>query len=250
MRSLNVKMIVAFLVVSLVGTGLIALYVARTTTDQFGQYVAAQFVERTEERWADYHLVRGSWEGVDRAFPVQPAPAREGRARGANAGRSEREYWRPFLLVDAAGIVRMAGQGYEVGDQMPHAQLARGHAIQVDDQTVGTLIWAPPTAATWSARPRFLTEFYSAVLIGTAGATVGALLLGVLLARSLTRPLRELTEATQAVSRGELRQRLPGLDLRGEQVGARPLEDLPLKGQGIAVLIGGRGPQNGPGVPE
>jgi signal transduction histidine kinase len=54
-----------------------------------------------------------------------------------------------------------------------------------------------------------LPDFYRALLIGTAGATALALLVGIALATSLTRPIRELTHATQAMARGELEQEIP-----------------------------------------
>ena len=41
------------------------------------------------------------------------------------------------------------------------------------------------------------------------GAMVIAVLLGVILARTLTQPVRDLTHAIQAMSRGELRQQVP-----------------------------------------
>jgi signal transduction histidine kinase len=55
----------------------------------------------------------------------------------------------------------------------------------------------------------FLNRVNRAVILGTLGATTLALLLGILLARTLTRPLRELTKATRAVAQGDLDQQVP-----------------------------------------
>jgi signal transduction histidine kinase len=55
----------------------------------------------------------------------------------------------------------------------------------------------------------YLRRIYQALGWGTAGATLAALLLGVILVHPLIRPLRELTEATRAVAQGNLAQQVP-----------------------------------------
>jgi signal transduction histidine kinase len=45
-------------------------------------------------------------------------------------------------------------------------------------------------------------------MVGAFGATLVALVLGILLARTLTRPIRELTFATRAVAKGDLAQQV------------------------------------------
>jgi signal transduction histidine kinase len=56
---------------------------------------------------------------------------------------------------------------------------------------------------------RFMNRFYLALGLGTLGGTVIAVLLGIVVARSLTSPLRELTAATRAMSAGDLDQHIP-----------------------------------------
>jgi signal transduction histidine kinase len=55
----------------------------------------------------------------------------------------------------------------------------------------------------------YLRRIYQGLGWGTAGATLVALLLGVILVQFLTRPLRELIKATQAVAQGDLAQQVP-----------------------------------------
>ena len=55
----------------------------------------------------------------------------------------------------------------------------------------------------------FLQAFNRSIILASAGAAVVALVLGAILARTLTRPIRELTAATQQIAGGELGVQVP-----------------------------------------
>ena len=86
-----------------------------------------------------------------------------------------------------------------MGDEVP---------IFVDGQAVGAIIVG---LNRFNQRPfvaEILKRFYNNLLIGALGAIVVSLLLGLFLARTLTRTLRELIPATRAVAKGDLTQRV------------------------------------------
>jgi signal transduction histidine kinase len=86
--------------------------------------------------------------------------------------------------------------------------LAQGAPIVVNGQRVGILV---RQSASFGLPPRganFLGRINEALIIATAGAAVLALLLGLLLARALTRQLRELSLATHRIAEGELGQQV------------------------------------------
>ena len=92
---------------------------------------------------------------------------------------------------------------------MPQNELARGTAVEVNGQVVGTVL---TTAAAPELDPRelqYLDRTNQALLKAALGATAIAVLLGFLLARTLTTPLRELTSAIRAMARGKLNQAVP-----------------------------------------
>lgn len=219
MRSLSVKLILAFLVISLVGTSLVAVYVAFMTTNRFGEFVMDQYLEQLTTRWLEYYRANGSWQGVAEGVPMSsPFVGKHGPPRmegpqspspadvppASNAARPG-----TFVLADQNGQVLIAGSGYRVDDQVSRADMDTGAPILMDGVRVGTLVTA--RRPTWEIPPDnlFLTGFYRALAIGGAGATLIALVLGVLLARSITRPLRELTVATISMSQGNLAQEIP-----------------------------------------
>lgn len=217
MRSLKSKLVLAFLVVSLVGTVVVAVYLGLTTTRRFGRYVLDQYLEQQANRWAEYYRLRGSWAGVPEASAVPfvdwgrppeqgifPRPAWPGREAHRPNPR-----WNQVLLVDAQGRAVTAGLGYGVGEIVSAEAIARGKPITVNGRVVGFTLIDRQVSTRFSSRPAFLVDFYRALGIGALGATCVALLAGVLLAHSLTRPIRELTAATQAMAKGDLAQRIP-----------------------------------------
>ena len=87
-------------------------------------------------------------------------------------------------------------------------ELRRAVPVEVDDDTVGWVLFSESGPAEFvppeSPESRFLDSINQAVIFGTLGAVVVALLLGVLLARTISQPVREVTQATQIVADGDL----------------------------------------------
>ncbi len=57
--------------------------------------------------------------------------------------------------------------------------------------------------------PDRVSRITRAMVLAAVGATAVSLLIGFFLARTLTKPIQELTHATQAVAKGELQQQVP-----------------------------------------
>jgi signal transduction histidine kinase len=111
-----------------------------------------------------------------------------------------------LMLVDKDGRL-VFGEGPYAGEVYPAPDRGEGRIpIEVDNVIVGWLVIDSPIRSAQPGSPEadFIKRVSQAVIFSALGATVLALLLGVLLARTLTRPLRELTEATQVVAQGEL----------------------------------------------
>ncbi len=206
MRSLTFKLIIAFLIVSLVGTVLLALVMGRMTESEFGSYVVAQEQEALAGRLADYYRQQGSWEGVapllqGGQFGMGPGA---GRGSGPGAGQGRGPGRNRAALLDTTETVIVGGMGYQAGDRLPASVVESGTPVIVDGEQVGTVILARGAPALTAAGTAFLERINFMLIIAALGATVAALLLGALLARTLTQPLRELTTATHAVANGNL----------------------------------------------
>ncbi|MBN1658570.1 MAG: HAMP domain-containing protein, partial [Anaerolineae bacterium] len=209
MRSLTLKLTLAFLVVSLAGTALVAVLVWQTTSAAFDRYVLDQMRDDFVTQASAYYEARGTWSGVTEYFhraqpPVlQPPPSQPAPQPPAS------QLADPFVLAAADGRVVVPARPYRVGDLAPADELARGEPIQVDGQTVGTVLTVvlPPQRS--SRDKAYLAYTNQALLAAALVATAVALVLGILLARTLTRPVRELTAATRSLSRGNLAQQVP-----------------------------------------
>jgi two-component system sensor histidine kinase BaeS len=212
MRSLSVKLILAFLVVSVTGTALVAVLALLTTASQFDRYIASQLQEGLIIRLSDYYQNKGSWDDFSEAVPrlilINPNVP---RLAGGQAGLPSLQGEATSLLLDNNRRAIITGLGYKEGDTVSAADWRRGVPIISDGRQVGRLIVARNffRRGLVGAELVFLNRVKNIVILGTVGATIAALLIGVFLARTLTRPLRELTEATKAVAQGDLAQQVP-----------------------------------------
>ncbi|MBX7233882.1 MAG: HAMP domain-containing histidine kinase [Caldilineales bacterium] len=195
MRSLTLKLTLSFLVVGLIGAVLVALFVGLRTRSEFDRFVLDAYQSNLLQSLTSFYQEEGSWENIG-AIVIR-TPWRHG-PEFAPA---------PVVLADGVGEVIYGGGSYQVGQKLSRADLTRAVPVAVDGQVVGRLLFETDGVAT-SSRPSpeaaFLQRVNRAILFGALGATAAALLLGILLARGISGPVRDLTLATQAVAQGEL----------------------------------------------
>lgn len=175
---------------------LVALLVGLTTANEFGRFVNDRNQQLLVSELAEHYQTHGNWDGIAQKIPGGRPPGMGGSRAPGTGG---------FITVaDETGRVVLAGSGQQHGQKVPPPELARGVAIEVDDHTVGTLIIGPVPFRPDDNEGRFLTRMKNTVILASLGATAAALILGVMLTRALTQPLRELTAATRAVAGGDL----------------------------------------------
>jgi signal transduction histidine kinase len=196
MRSLTVKLVLGFTLVSLVGIALVAIMAAQFTGNQFRQFFENQNRDALIADLKAYYQQKGTWQGLDRLAKSQAFVQKYG--------------W-GFVVVDSGGrvILQVPDAGQQPGRFRPDVQVEKGIPIIVDGQRVGTYFnlgirFDPRVPLTTQIR-----RLYSSLVLASIGAVIASIFLGVLLARSLTRTLRELTTATQKVARGDLEQQVP-----------------------------------------
>lgn len=191
-RSLALRLTLAFLFVGVIGVVLVAVLVAVRTRAEFDRFVASRDQVLLAEALVDYYTVNGSWDNVGESLSRNRYLAR--RMPGV-------------VLLDAdqqviwglrPGMRRLAA--HEVDLTMP---------LEVDGRTVGYLLFNTPLLPMVAINQvpletDFLRRVSWATALSAVGAMLIALLLGGLLARTLTRPIRELTAATRAMAGGAL----------------------------------------------
>jgi signal transduction histidine kinase len=184
-----VKLTGAFVLVAIVAVGLIAVLANRAASLGFQRYLQAGEVTQLEllqAQLAAYYAQTGSWTGANSLL--------------RDSGLGGQGYFLRLLDAEGAGVASRGGQGrfFEPEVSLP---------IRVDGRLVGTLMMARPGLGTHAGDQYLETVNRAIVWAGLAAAAL-ALLLGALLAQGLTRPLRQMTQATRAVAAGDLAQQV------------------------------------------
>ena len=201
MRSISSKLILAFLSIGIVSVVIIGITAVWSTRAEFLRFLTDQNQTDLVSRLSDYHRTYGSWYQVESIFvyegnPQQPGPGPHRRKQ-------------PFALADESGHIIIPGGPYRRGEIISQAALNEGIVITEDGSVIGVLV---PTRLPFEQQPReleFIQRINRLLLYGALIGAVIALVLGIFLSRTLTRPIRELTEATHAVSEGNLSQQVP-----------------------------------------
>ena len=197
MRSLVWKLSAAFLLVSLAGTLVAAIFVWIGTQQSFQNAAFAHSESDFVNQMASYYQFHKSWVGVENYSPPQnPSDPHDPHP------------FLPFVLVNQQRVVLLQGANYHAGDVVPAATCAKGLPVKVNNVVVGTVLadGIPPLSP---SDMQFLTSTEHALIFGALAAFLIALAIGFVLARTLTRPVRELTTALHAMSAGELQQAVP-----------------------------------------
>lgn len=201
MRSITLKLIFSFLSISLLSVLMIVVLARYTTDQEFRRFTATSDRSNLMDTLEDYYVTNGSWNGIEQAELSMRYPP-------PNNNRPPRPY-NALTVTDQSGKVIRSGSNFRLGQTVPANEIQHGTAIQVDGQTVGYLIFSPPPFDADSPERNFLNRITQLFLYSALATTVIALILGIALSRNLTSPIRELTEATHAVSEGDLSQQVP-----------------------------------------
>jgi signal transduction histidine kinase len=202
MKSLTVKLTLAFLLVGLTGAVLVAAFLRYRLRRDFDRLILDQNQQALVSILTRYYRLNGSWTGVDGAFSPGndvPVPSRNTETRW-DARRNL------FVIANADGDIVFGGRPDLVGRQLDSRELNRGVKLELNGDTIGWLIFTP-TIDRWvagTAEGNFMVSITQALYFSAIAATGVALILGGILAYSLTRSLRELTAATKELQKGRL----------------------------------------------
>ena len=202
-RTLWLKLTVAFLLVALVGVGLVALLANRVTTAELRHYVVRGQLSDLQvltEQLVDHYATHGEWSG---------AAAILGGGRGQGRGAGQGEGSGQLYLADAEGVLVAGASSAELGRRLDQDVLVAGVPIEVDGRRVGTLVISDAwTGALGQIEREYLAQVNRALIWGGLGAVAAALLLGTFLAWRITTPVRKLTHAAERITAGDLTGRV------------------------------------------
>ncbi len=209
---LSVRLSLAFLLSAWIGIAAMVLVVQRTLDAGFRQYVISRESEINPDqvsRLEAYYAANGTWDGANSILSGRGSAG--GAGNGAGGGDSGRGA--TFSIVGLDHTIIASTDSALEGMAVDPALLNSASPLVVSGVQVGWLYRASPgIQALGAAEVAFLDEANRWLTAAGLGATALALLVGVILAYSLARPLRELTTAARDLSVGQLGRQV---DVRG-----------------------------------
>jgi signal transduction histidine kinase len=195
---LTTKLILAFLLVSVLSTGLVVLSTRVAANLEFDNFLRDRYKTELAEQLGKYYKRNHTWDGVEEEF----------RHFGRQNFRPNSIPRLSFCITDAKGSVIVPGASRQRGEIIGSEILQYGAPIIVDGETVGVVFIETPTNDN-PMESEFLRRLDVSIFLSAVGAIFLALLTGIFLSSTITRPIRELTKATHSMTDGNLGQQVP-----------------------------------------
>ncbi len=203
--SFAAKLLLALTATVVVAVVALAIVMNRAVGLRFEEYVSVQTQPRIEAlatALEEHYASEGGWQGVQTLLELG-APGGPGGGMGRGELRMTSQT-HALALLGADGCVLYASRQYDGPDCLRARQLRGTRALRVDGKIVGYLL-----AGSGPEEEAFRINIGTALLWAGGAATGVALLLGLLLIRTLSKPLRTLRDAARRLGAGELSYRVP-----------------------------------------
>lgn len=222
--SLVMKLTVAFVAVVLLTASLVYVTVHSMSVNELEQLLAAQEQALLEEDLRTYYLAQGNLDGYGAVFIGRSPPPPKAPEEPPNGPSGEQRKPPPpgpgrgrVGVVDIQGQVIVPWSRYRPEQFVTADVVAEGTPVMVDDVPIAYIFADKDVPVRLRAEELlYLERTNQALLLATSGAVMLALLISFLFVRTLTRPIRDLTAATAAMSNGSL----------GHQVRVRSQDEL------------------------
>lgn len=223
MRSLTLKLVLAFGLVTLLAVSGVGLLARRAAVAELGTYVTRTGTTRADlfaPAFARYYIDNGGWDGIHEALIALVSTLNSGRGMMMGLGGGPR--WQEnaaqalgsvqyeIVLADQRGmVIAHSGELAELGQQLGEPELSAGVPVNIEQEQVGTvLILTVASELNEQLASQFQKSVSRSVLI--AGVAVGALALivAIVLSLQILAPLGKLTTAAGRIAGGDLSQRV------------------------------------------
>jgi signal transduction histidine kinase len=199
------RLLGSFALIILIALGTVAV-VTRYTTQQevetFLGHGGQVGLENLANSLEDYYAGNGSWVGVESILTSGPGHG-QGQRAGANAFAGE------HVITDSSGIVIYSPVLNNVGAQLSDTILAQSITLKVSGKLIGYLLPEGGVPTLPDDFEELLIERVNRASLLAALISGGiAILLALILATLILRPVRGLTKAANKMAEGDLSQRV------------------------------------------
>lgn len=205
MNRLWVQLMLAFIAVTLVGVGIVAVLANARADRDFRNFLAQQQTEEQQafaEGLGAYYQQNASWQGVERGLGFGPR-------RGNHMMQRD-----PVpTIADANGMIVYDARGSNLGRPLDANQKQQALPITANGETVGYVVFGNPIVDAMgmmleTREQDFLAQLRSSLIL--AGLIAGALgvMLSIALSRTFTAPLANLAHAAHRFAARDWSQRV------------------------------------------
>jgi len=209
-HSLQLRLTLFFLAVALVPALIMFLTASTTRTNEFQSLIVQQETALLADTIRAYYTDTGSLAGFY-TYLRSPSDADRRLRRSDYRDDADHRMLRSLGVADASGQVLLPSNIYQLGTWVSPTVLPRSTPVLVEHTPVAFIL-PPQENLPFPLRVEeqlYLERTNRALLLATGGAMLAAVLLGAVFARTLTRPIRDLTLAADALRRGSLDEQVP-----------------------------------------
>ncbi|HAE85584.1 MAG TPA: two-component sensor histidine kinase [Anaerolineaceae bacterium] len=219
---MRTRLILAFILVIVLALGTV-LIVANLSAETQVQGYLRRFGMGGEtdlmQSLADYYRQHQNWAGVESLLARESGQAMEqgqGQGHGSGAGQgSSQAGGMPGqnVIADSDGVIVYAPDPARIGQTLSQSELNTALPVEVDGQVVGYLL-TPGSAGGLPANfeSQLLAKVRNATLLAALISGVLALILAVVLANQVIKPVKALTQSAERIAQGDLTQQV---DVKG-----------------------------------
>jgi two-component system, OmpR family, sensor histidine kinase BaeS len=208
-----------FCAVILVGSAASLVLVRITTENLFRSFVYSGDASKAKiyaTILSDYFSINRSWDGAQVFLSEIPKQVFITLDKSIHGQRDAPIAAYPYdtirnlladriVVADFQGIIVADTSGKLLGTVHPAMHLAHGFPVTVDFEKVGTvLVGSMVDSSLTGINERFLASASASIVWATIGSSLLALLMGLLFAGRVTRPLAALNSAARRVAGGDL----------------------------------------------
>ncbi|MDI3547833.1 MAG: hypothetical protein PWR10_1485 [Halanaerobiales bacterium] len=216
MSRLGLKILIVFLLISLGGLTLASFLINRSINNNFRDYLSEKRREADEQIVTvieNLYQERGNWaEIIPELMKLDIVSGRFIRIedRYGNSIYNSFEYNRGMMRDSMMrGMMRgMMGRHYNLSPDI--FKYARSYDLTIKGEKIGRVfISSPEQPGLLTARDRYFTERINKAILWAAGLiALVTILVSIYFSRRLSRPLLEMSEATQKIAEGRFEQRI------------------------------------------
>lgn len=222
MNSLRIKLLVGFVVVAAAAVVVVAVVATQSTNSAFVDYVRqgqTQRLLRLQTQLVDYYARNQSWANVQGLLESSVGGfGRMGGMMGQGMGAGAMMEQQATIVADAQGAI-VASIGVQRNNaRLSAREMSAALPIQVDGRIAGYVLGQGQGLSTFSALEQdFVASVNRGLLLASLIAGILAVAASLLIARRLTAPVVSMTQAAQALARGDLSQRVD--QSSGDEIG-------------------------------